>query len=188
MQVKLVQRNIGGKRRFLAISVNGDVMRTMPTNGWLTEAAAKKWADKNGHSIVTVERMKDSVDSIRAKYACDVSLVKLRDREKIAKYSTLANQKKAIERMRGDTSLTNVAVAAIDSIKILNECKSKIVDAKNALLKGGYAGSANSVLKLLKDIDREIKVIGKEKELRLKQVKGTGWSTAGYVNNTKGAK
>lgn len=71
MQVKLVQRNIGSKRRFLAVSVNGDVMRSMPTNGWLTESAAKKWADKNGHSIVTVERMKDSVDAIREKYQAD---------------------------------------------------------------------------------------------------------------------
>ncbi|MCQ2182994.1 MAG: hypothetical protein MJY89_06275 [Bacteroidales bacterium] len=81
MQVKLVQRNIGSKRRFLAVSVNGDVMRSMPTNGWLTEAAAKKWADKNGHSIVTVERMKDSVDSIREKYQADAP-----SKAEIAKY------------------------------------------------------------------------------------------------------
>lgn len=81
MQVKLVQRNIGSKRRFLAVSVNGDVMRSMPTNGWLTEAAAKKWADKNGHSIVTVERMKDSVDSIRKKYQADAP-----SKAEIAKY------------------------------------------------------------------------------------------------------
>lgn len=81
MQVKLVQRNIGSKRRFLAVSVNGDVMRSMPTNGWLTEAAAKKWADKNGHSIVTVERMKDSVDAIREKYQADAP-----SKAEIAKY------------------------------------------------------------------------------------------------------
>lgn len=81
MQVKLVQRNIGSKRRFLAVSVNGEVMRTMPTNGWLTEAAAKKWADKNGHTIVTVERMKDSVDAIREKYMADAP-----SKAEIAKY------------------------------------------------------------------------------------------------------
>lgn len=56
MKVVLTQLNVGSKFRFMPSGANGTYISNKPRDGWLTEAAARKWAEKNGHEIVKVEK------------------------------------------------------------------------------------------------------------------------------------
>lgn len=55
MKVVLSQVNVGSKFRFMPSGVNAS-LSNYPRDGWLTEAAARKWAKANGHEIVKVEK------------------------------------------------------------------------------------------------------------------------------------
>lgn len=55
MKVVLSQVNVGSKFRFMPSGVNSS-LSNYPRDGWMTEAAARKWAKANGHEIVKVEK------------------------------------------------------------------------------------------------------------------------------------
>lgn len=64
MKVVLTQLNVGSKFRFMPSGANGTYISNKPRDGWLTEAAARKWAEKNGHEIVKVEKIAGNGEKI----------------------------------------------------------------------------------------------------------------------------
>ena len=76
MKVKLTQFNVDKGRRFMAYS----------------EAGARRWCQKNGHTVISVERIKDSVDSIREKYLGDVGNKENHKSVQLARIATPASR------------------------------------------------------------------------------------------------
>lgn len=64
MQVKLIQTNVGSQFRFLPVSASSTSIYDKPKDGWLTEAAARKWAKEKGHTIVSVEKVASKGEKI----------------------------------------------------------------------------------------------------------------------------
>lgn len=63
MKVVLSQVNVGSKFRFMPSGVSSS-LSNYPRDGWLTEAAARKWAKANGHEIVKVEKVAGNGEKI----------------------------------------------------------------------------------------------------------------------------
>lgn len=63
MKVVLSQVNVGSKFRFMPSGVSSS-LSNYPRDGWLTEAAARKWANANGHEIVKVEKVAGNGEKI----------------------------------------------------------------------------------------------------------------------------
>ncbi len=63
MKVVISQVNVGSKFRFMPSGVSSS-LSNYPRDGWLTEAAARKWAKANGHEIVKVEKVAGNGEKI----------------------------------------------------------------------------------------------------------------------------